>query len=131
MTYALKNISELVSEDNVRSNIDNSYKDYIHKSCIHQREEYYNEESDEDIKPRTKLPLVNFFTPQNKRVVEIMSSLHLINLKKNSRDQESVIKSKISAENRNFSEKGLSIKDNFIKDMEARIKKDKIQFNLV
>lgn len=131
MTYALKNISELISEDNVRSNIDNSYKDYVHKSCLHQREEDYNEESDDDIKPRTKLPLVNFFTPQNKRVVEILSSLHLMNLKKNSRDQEGVIKGKISAENRNFSEKGLAIKDNFIKDMEARIKKDKIQVNLV
>lgn len=121
MQYALKRIGELVSEQNIRKNIDLSIKEF-HNSAP-ERELALQENKEEN---KLKLQLPNFFTPKNKQIIEILGTLHVMK-KKNINDLTLSLKNKIDNDHHNCLSKMAGIKDTFIKDISNKIKLEKLK----
>lgn len=117
MQYALKRIGELVSEQNIRKNIDLSIKEF--NASAPEREFSLKEN-------KSKLQLTNFFTPKNKQIIDILGTLHVIK-KKNTNDLTISLKNKVDHDHHKFLTKIEGIKDTFIKDVSNKIKLEKLK----
>ena len=120
MQYALKRIGELVSEQNIRKNIDLSIKEFHNSAPERELALQENKEN------KLKLQLPNFFTPKNKQIIEILGTHHVMKKKKINNLTLS-LKNKIDNDHHNFLSKMAGIKDTFIKDISNKIKLEKLK----
>ena len=77
-----------------------------------------------------KIEVNNFFTPQNKKINDILGVLQTYKLKKNISEEEMSLKKYLHKESTSFPNKLTNIKDTFIKDLDSSLTKRKLNFKM-
>ena len=135
-------INEMIEQENISDKLNMSVHDYTaRKKEIQMKKlnEYSDSESDCDINNNndtgtkvkdSKVEVNNFFTPQNKKINEILGLLHTYKLKKNVSEEETSLKKFLHKESTSFPNKLTNIKDTFIKDLDSSLTKRKLNLNI-
>ena len=118
MLSSVKSMIQLNDEENIRENIDKS----LHH---HERSKSYYLDENDQIRVKHQ-EVQDFFKPQKKKVCDNLGNIYLVKLKKNTVDEETMLRNYLKRETTNFPKKISNLKEAFIKEFDAGIVKNKI-----
>ena len=134
-------INEMIEQENISEKLNMSVNDYItRKNENKKKKKKDNDDSDSDsdcggvdsgneVKNK-RIEINNFFTPQNKKINNILGVLQTYKLKKNISEEEMSLKKYLHKESTSFPNKLTNIKDTFIKDLDSSLTKRKLNFKM-
>lgn len=132
-------INEMIEQENISEKLNMSVNDYITRKNENKKKKD-NDDSDSDsdcggvdsgneVKNK-RIEINNFFTPQNKKINNILGVLQTYKLKKNISEEEMSLKKYLHKESTSFPNKLTNIKDTFIKDLDSSLTKRKLNFKM-
>ena len=132
-------INEMIEQENISEKLNMSVNDYITRKNENKKKKD-NDDSDSDsdcggvdsgneVKNK-RIEINNFFTPQNKKINNILGVLQTYKLKKNISEEEMSLKKYLHKESTSFPNKLTNIKDTFIKDLDLSLTKRKLNFKM-
>ena len=133
-------INEMIEQENISEKLNMSVNDYTTRKNENKKKKD-NDDSDSDndcvnkndsgneVKNK-RIEINNFFTPQNKKINDILGVLQTYKLKKNISEEEMSLKKYLHKESTSFPNKLTNIKDTFIKDLESSLTKRKLNFKM-
>jgi hypothetical protein len=132
-------INEMIEQENISEKLNMSVNDYTTRKNENKKKKD-NDDSDSDsdcdgvdsgneVKNK-KIEVNNFFTPQNKKINDILGVLQTYKLKKNISEEEMSLKKYLHKESTSFPNKLTNIKDTFIKDLDSSLTKRKLNFKM-
>lgn len=131
-------INEMIEQENISEKLNMSVNDYTTRKNENKKKKDNNDsDSDSDcgvdsgneVKNK-KIEVNNFFTPQNKKINDILGVLQTYKLKKNISEEEMSLKKYLHKESTSFPNKLTNIKDMFIKDLDSSLTKRKLNFKM-